>query len=71
MSSEQLKKHFQNVQKKGFLTPKIVKMALSAGQNLALNFNFRGHKLTFRAKNKPKSEAFKAKNNAQTASEQL
>ena len=46
-------------------------MTLSEGQILTQNFDFRGHISTFRAENTPESEAFKAKNNAQTTSEQL
>ena len=38
------------------------------GQNLIINFNFRGHLSTFRAEYTVKSWAFKAKNNAQTTS---
>ena len=49
----------------------MVKMALSEGQNLTLNFDFRGHISTFRAENTHKSRPFKAENNAQTTSEQL
>ena len=61
---EQLQKNFLKVQKMDFLTLKMVKMALSEGQNLTLNFNFRGHISTFRAKNTTKSGPFKAENNA-------
>ena len=39
-------------------------------QNLSLNFDFRGHILTFRAENTAKSGLFKVKNNANTTSEQ-
>ena len=46
-------------------------MALSEGQNLTLNFDFRGRISTFRAENAPKIGHFKAENNAQTTSEQL
>ena len=46
-------------------------MNLSEGQILTKNFDFRGHISTFRPENKPKSRPFKAKNNAQTTSEQL
>ena len=49
----------------------MVKMTLSEGQFLTKIFDFRGHISTFRAENTPKSEAFKAKNNALTTSEQL
>ena len=49
----------------------MVKMALSEGQNLTLNFDFRGHISTFRAENTRKKGLFKAKNNAQTPSEHL
>merc|ERR1712212_549929 len=49
----------------------MVKMTLSEGQILTSNFDFGGHISTFRAENTPKSEAFKAKNNAQTTSEHL
>ena len=49
----------------------MVKMTLSEGQNLVSNFDFGGHISTFRAKNKPESWSFKAKNDAQTTSEQL
>ena len=38
---------------------------------MTLNLDFRGHIATFRAENTPKSGPFKAKNNAQTTSEQL
>ena len=51
--------------------PKRVKMTLSEGQILTLNFDFTGHISTFRPQNKPKSRPFKAKNNTQTTSEQL
>ena len=54
-TSEQLQTNFQKLLKTGFLTLKIVQTR---------NFNFRGHISTFRAKNTPKSVAFKAKNNA-------
>ena len=46
-------------------------MALSEGQFLTQNYDFRGHISTFRPKNTLKSGGFKAKNNAQTTSEQL
>ena len=46
-------------------------MALSEGQFLTQNYDFRGHISTFRPKNTPKSGGFKAKDNAQTTSEQL
>ena len=46
-------------------------MTPSEGQNLTLNFDFKGHISTFQAENTPKSEPFKAKNNAQTTPEQL
>ena len=49
----------------------MVKMTLSEGKILTENFDFRGHISTFRAENTPKKEPFKAKNNAQTTSEQL
>ena len=49
----------------------MVKMTLSDGQNLSLNFDFKGHILTFRAENTAKSGHFKAENNAQTTSEHL
>ena len=48
----------------GFKTLNIVKMALSEVQSLTKTFGFRGHIPTFRDENKPKSETFKAKNNA-------
>ena len=54
-----------------FFTLKPVKIALSEGQNLTLNLDFRGHIATFRAENTPKSGPFKAENNAQTTSKQL
>ena len=47
----------------------MVKMTLPEGQILTDNFDFRGHRSTFRAENTPKNESFKAENNAQTASE--
>ena len=46
-------------------------MALSEGQNLTLNFDFRARISTFRAENATKIGHYKAKNNAQTTSEQL
>ena len=46
-------------------------MTPSEGQFSILNFNFRSHISTFRAKNTHKSEPFEAKNNAQTTPEQL
>ena len=49
----------------------MVKMTPSEGQFLTKNFDFRGQISTFRAENTPKSMSFKAKNNAQTTSEQL
>ena len=61
---EQLQIKFQNAQRTGFFTQKMVKMTLSEGQILNQNFDFRGHISTFRAKNTVKSEPFKAKNNA-------
>ena len=54
-----------------FLAPKMVKMTLSEGPILALNFDFRGHISTFQAENNPKTWPFKTKNNAQTTSDQL
>ena len=63
-TSEQLKKNFLNLQKMDFWTLKMVKKALSEGQNLTQIFNFRGHISTFRAKNTTKSGPFKAENNA-------
>ena len=59
-TSEQLQTYFQNVQKTGFLTLKMVKMTLKEAQILTYNFNFRGHISTYRAKNRPESEACKA-----------
>ena len=38
---------------------------------LTENFDFRGHLVTFRAENTPKSRPSKVKNNAQTLPEQL
>ena len=70
-TSELLQNTFQKVQKTTFLAPKMVKMALSEGQFLTQNFDFRGHISTFRAKNTFKIRSFKAKNNSQTTSEQL
>ena len=49
----------------------MVKIALSEGKILAQKIDFRGHLSTFRAKNEPKSGPCKAKNDAQTTSEQL
>ena len=49
----------------------MVKMTLSEGQILTLNFDIRGHISTFRAKNTPKSWSFQTENNSQTTSEQL
>ena len=46
-------------------------MTLSEDQILTNNFNFRGHISTFQAKNTHKGGSFKAKNNAQIASEHL
>ena len=46
-------------------------MALSEGKNLTINFDFRGRISTFGAKNAPKYEDFKAKDNAQTTSKHL
>ena len=46
-------------------------MILSEGQILTQNFEFIGHISTFQAENTLKSGSFKAKNNAQTTSEQL
>ena len=73
--SRQLLNHFKTTLKKSkkttFLAPKMVKMALSEGQNLTLNFDFRARISTFRAENAPKIGHYKAKNNAQTTSEQL
>ena len=54
-----------------FLGLKIVKMTLSDAQNLTVIFDLRGHISAFRVKSTPKSVTFKAKNNAQTTSEQL
>ena len=62
--SEHLQNNFQKVQKTTFLDPKMVKMALSEGQFLTQNLDFRCRILTFRAKNKLKIGPFKAKNNA-------
>ena len=42
----------------------MVKMTLSEGQILTLNFDFRGHISTFQAENTPKSGPFKTENNA-------
>ena len=49
----------------------MVKMTLSESQNLTYNIDFRIHISTFWAENTFKSSTFKAKNNAQTTSEQL
>ena len=49
----------------------MAKMTPSEGQILTKFFDFRGHLSTFRAENTPKSWPFKAKNNAQTTSEEL
>ena len=46
-------------------------MTLSEGQNLTKNLDFLTHIWTFGAENTTKSGPFKAKNNAQTLSEQL
>ena len=46
-------------------------MAFSDAQNLTVIFDLRGHISAFRVKSTPKSVTFKAKNNAQTTSEQL
>ena len=54
-----------------FWTVKIIQMTPLEGQNLTLNFDFRGHIKTFRAKNTSKSWSLEAKSNAQTTSEQL
>ena len=70
-TSELLQTNFQKVQKTGFLTLKMFKMTLSEAQILAYNFDFTGHISTFGAKNTPKCRPFKAKNNAQTTSEQI
>ena len=70
-TSELLQTNFQKIQKTGFLTLKMVQMTISEAQNLTSNFDFRGHISIFRAKNTPKSEGFKAKNNALTTSEHL
>ena len=40
------------------------------GQNLTLNFDFRGHISTFRAKNTTKTRPLNAENNALTIPEQ-
>ena len=64
ITSEQLQTNLLKVQNTTFLAPKMVKMTLSEGQFLTSNFGFRGHISTFRAKNTPKSKAFKAENNA-------
>ena len=61
---EHLQNNFQKVQKMTFLAPKMVKMALSDGQNLTLNFDFMCHISTFQGKNTPVSQPFEAKNNA-------
>jgi len=45
-------------------------MTLLEGKILAWNFDFRSPISTFRAENTPKSVPLKAKNNAQTTSEQ-
>ena len=63
-TSELLQNIFQKDQKRLFLAPKTVKMTLSEGQILTLNFDFRGHISTFRAKNTIKSWPFKTKNYA-------
>ena len=47
---KQLQNKFQKVQKMSFLARKMVKMALSDGQNLTLNFDFRCHVSTFQEK---------------------
>ena len=49
----------------------MVKMALSEGQNLTLNFDFRVDILTFLAENTLKSGSFKAEHNAPPTSEHL
>ena len=61
---EQVQTNFLKVKKTTFLAPKMVKMTLSEGQILTQNFDFQCQISTFRAENTPKSEAFKAKNNA-------
>ena len=63
-TSEQLQTNFQKHHKTACLTLKMVKMTLSEGQILTYNFDFSGHISTFQAKNTPKNQAFKAKNNA-------
>ena len=62
-TSEQLQKHFEKVQKMSFFTLKMVKIALSEGQNLTLSFDCRGNIPTFRAENTPARESFKPNNN--------
>ena len=49
----------------------MVKMTPSEGQFLTKNFDLRGQISTFWAENTPKNAFFKAKDNAQTTSEQL
>ena len=49
----------------------MIKIALSEGQILTYNFDFRGHISTFRAINTPESGPFKAQNDAQITSKQL
>ena len=49
----------------------MIKIALSEGQILTYNFDFRGHISPFRAENTSQSVAFKAKNDTQTTSELL
>ncbi|SVD72847.1 uncharacterized protein METZ01_LOCUS425701 [marine metagenome] len=46
-------------------------MALSEGQKVTLNFDFRGRMSTFQAENTSKNGPFKAENNAHRAPEQL
>ena len=46
-------------------------MTPSEGQDLTLNFDFRGYVLTFGAQSTPKSWSLKAENSAQTTPEQV
>ena len=50
--------------KKRLFCPEIGQNDPLRGPNFDQNFNFRGHISTFRAKNTPKSVAFKASNDA-------
>ena len=66
-TSEHPKNNFQKVQRTTFLTLKMVKTTLSAGQILTQKFEF--NISTFRAENTHKIGRFKAENNAYTTSE--